>query len=248
MTLSHRQKLTIIPLLFYWPTIFILAHIPIPQLVRRARVSDKSLHYIAYLILIFLLWFAVGPDRKVNWRRAAVWWVLFVVTGYSFVDEWLQYYVAGRSRSIMDFSANLAGMLTGLVLFSFFTFWPALLVVTGMSIFLLTNLARTNLADLLPLTNAAFHLFAYGIFTMLWIRHINHLSDLKLAKHGRLVAELALPLGLLFAVKLFSVVSGRYFVVWDIIIASVAITAVVVINYSAGCLTALVNLFRQNSA
>lgn len=238
MALSHRQKLTILALLLYWPTIFILAHIPIPYLVRKAGVSDKALHYLAYLILFFLLWFAVSPDKKVSWRRAVAWWVFFVVAGYGALDEWLQSYMAGRSASIADFYANLAGMVTGLILFSFLTFYPALLVVTAITIFLLTNLTRVNLADLLPVTNALFYLFAYAIFTTLWIRHIPPLNSTR-AK--RLITALALPTGLLFTTKLFSVLSGRDFPPRDIIIAAAAIAAIVVANM-------LFSLFRRNHA
>ena len=238
MALSLRQKLTIISLLAYWPGIFILAHIPIPQLVHEAHVSDKTLHCLAYLILVFLLWFAISPDRKVNWRKAAAWWILFVVVWYGVVDEWLQIYV-GRNPNVTDFLADLGGTLAGLILFSFFTFWPALLVVTGATIFLTTNLARANLADLLPTANAMFHLFAYGFFTMLWIRHINHFLPLKATKPKWLIAALVLPISLLSVVKLFSVISGREFGLQDVIISLTGIAAVVATIY-------LTALFRQH--
>jgi len=240
VALQHRQKLTIIFLLFYWPSLFILAHIHIPLFVHRAGVSDKSLHFLAYLVLVFLLWFAIGPDRKVNWRRAAVWWILLVVVWYGAFDEWLQASV-DRSSDVADFLADLAGTLAGLILFSFFTFWPALLVVTGISIFLLTNLARVNPAELLPITNAAFHLFAYGFFTMLWIQHIHQLMSLKAPQLKWLIVTLVLPTGLLLVVKLYSVISGRYFGIGDVVLSAIGITAVVVTIF-------LMALFRQRFA
>lgn len=230
MILSLRRKLTIIPLLLYWPAIFILSHIPIPRLVRRAGVSDKTLHFLVFLILSFLLWFAVSPDRKVNWRRAAVWWVFFIMAGYGAVDEWLQGYV-GRNADIMDFSFDIAGLLTGLILFSFFTFWPAFLVVTGIAIFLLTNLTRVNPADLLPITNTLFHLSAYAIFTILWIQYTHQLL-MKTPRLKGLIVILALPTGLLLVVKLFSVLFGRYFNVRDVIISALAIAAATIMYYT----------------
>ena len=237
MALSHRQKLTIISLLFYWPVIFILAHVPIPLFVRRAGVSDKSLHFLAYLILVFLLWFAISPDRKVNWRKAAVWWILLVMVWYGAFDEWLQVYV-GRNPDVMDFFADLVGALAGLILLSIFSFWSASLVVTGITIFLLTNLARANPAELLPITNAVFHPFAYGFFTMLWIRHIHHFLSMKAPQPKWLIVASALPIAFLLSVKLFSVISGRYFGVWDVIISIVGIAAVVVTVF-------LIALFRK---
>ena len=232
MTLSLRQKLIIISLLFYWPAIFVLAHIPIPQLVYKAQVSDKTLHLVVYLILVFLLWFAVSPDKKVNWGKATVWLVFLIMAGYGGVDELLQGYV-GRSCDIKDFLANLVGVTGGLILFSFLTFWPALLAVTGITIFCLTNLARANLTELVPVTNAMFHLLAYAVFTMLWIRQI-HLLPSKMSMPKRLIIALAVPIGLLLVVKLFSVVSGRYFTVFDVIISGAGI-AIAPVGYVFIC-------------
>jgi VanZ family protein len=237
MVLSRRQKLTIISLLVYWPGVFILAHIPIPQLVYKAQVSDKSLHFLAYLVLVFLLWFAISPDKKVNWRKAAVWWVLFVAVWYGVVDELLQGYV-GRNCDVTDFFADLAGTLTGLILFSFFTFWSVLLIVTGTTIFTLTNLIRANLAELLPITNAIFHLFAYGFFTMLWLQYIHLFLPMKAPKPKWMIAALVPPIGFLLTVKLFSVIFGKDFVVQDVIISTVGIITVVATIY-------LIVLFRR---
>jgi VanZ family protein len=237
MALSHRQKLTILLLLLYWPGLFILAHIPIPQLVYKAQVSDKSLHFLAYLILTFLLWFAISPNKKVNWRKAAVWWVLFVVVWYGVVDEVLQGYV-GRNCDVTDFFADLAGMLAGVILFSFFTFWPVFLVVMGTTIFALTNLTRANLAELVPITNAIFHLFAYGFFTVLWIRYIHLFLPMKAPKPKWMIAASALPIGFLLTVKLFSVIFGKDFEVQDVIISIAGITAAVATSY-------LITLFRR---
>jgi VanZ family protein len=237
MVVSHRQKLTVILLLIYWPGVFILAHIPIPQLVYKAQVSDKSLHFLAYLVLVFLLWFAISPNKKVNWRKAAVWWVLFVAVWYGVVDEWLQSYV-GRTCDIMDFFADLAGTLAGLILFSFFTFWPVLLVVMGTTIFTLTNFTRANLADLVPITNAMFHLFAYGFFTMLWLQYIHLFLPMKAPKPKWMIAALALPVCFLLTVKLFSVIFGKDFGGQDVIVAVAGITAVVATIY-------LIALFRR---
>jgi VanZ family protein len=238
MALFRRQKLIIISLLFYWPTLFVLAHIPIPPVVRRAGVSDKCLHFIAYLVLVFLLWCAISPDRKVKWRKAAAWWVLLVTVLYGVIDELLQGVVVGRSCDIMDFFADLGGVTTGLILLTFFTFWPAFFVVTGITIFALTNLTRTSLSDLLPpAANLAFYLFAYGFFTMLWIQNISLFLPSKAPKLKWLIVASALPIGFLVAVKLFSVISRRDFRLQDVIIAAIGIAAVVITIY-------LIGLFR----
>jgi VanZ family protein len=231
MTVSCRKKLTLTLLLTYWPTLFILAHIPIPQLVREVGVSDKNLHFTAYLILVFLLWFAINPDRKVSWRKITGWWVFAVAVCYGIFDELMQGIVTGRSCDAMDFLADVIGMLTGLTLFAFFTFWPAFLVVTGITIFALTNLTRVNLADFLPVTYLAFNLFAYGFFAMLWIQNMNLFLPFKAPKLKWLIAASALPICFLAAVKLFSVAVGRDFRWQDVITATAGIVAVVITIY-----------------
>ena len=118
MTLSHQQKITAVLLIFYWIVLFVFAHIRIPQIVREVDVSDKSLHFLGYLILVFLLWFTISAGRRVNWRRAAPWCVLLVMAVYGILDEWLQTYVAGRSCDAWDLLADLTSTITGLIMFS----------------------------------------------------------------------------------------------------------------------------------
>jgi VanZ family protein len=230
MAISLRQKLTVIPLALYWPAIFILGHIPIPQLVYRARVSDKSLHFIAYLVLVFLLWFVISPDRKVNWRKAAAWWVLFVVAWYGAADELLQSFV-GRSCDAMDFLSNLAGTLAGLILFTFLTFWPALLAVTAIIVFLLTNLASTNPAELMPRASIAFYLFAYGFLTMLWVWNMRLFLSPKAPRPKWLMAALVPPIVFLLTVKVFAVMLGKPFSTTGVIISAAGIAIVVAAVY-----------------
>jgi VanZ family protein len=228
MTLSHQQKIAACLLALYWPALFVLAHIPIPRVVQEADVSDKSLHFLAYLILVFLLWSVVSGNQKVNWRRAAPWLVLFVIVVYGILDEWLQGYVAGRSCDVRDFFSDLAGALASLILSSFLTFWPAGLIIVATFIFGITNVTRANLADLLPKIDAVFHFFAYAVLTVLWIQCMHLFSPIKAPKARWLILALAGPAGFLIFVELFSVVAGKDLVLSEIIISLGAIAAVVI--------------------
>jgi len=161
------------------------------------------------------------------------WLVLFVIVVYGIFDEWLQGYVAGRSCDVRDFFSDLAGALAGLILFSFLTFWPAGLVVMATFIFGITNVTRVDLADLLPVTNAVFHLFAYAILTVLWIQCMQIFPTVKeVTKAEWLLLVIAGPTSFLIIVKSFSVVAGKDLAPSDIIIAFGAIVAVVMIFYS----------------
>jgi VanZ family protein len=232
MTLSHQQKIAACVLVLYWPVLFILTHIPIPRVVQEADVSDKSLHFLAYLVLTFLIWSIVNGNRRVNWRRATPWLVLFVIIVYGILDEWLQGYVAGRSCDVQDFYMDLAGVLVGLIISSFLTFWPAGLAVMVTFIFGVTNVTRVNLANLLPITNDVFHLIAYAILTVLWVQCMHFFTAVKAHKIKWLLLAVAGPTAFLIIVKSLSVITGKGLVLSDIIISFGAIAAVVVIFYS----------------
>jgi len=247
MTFSHQQKIAACVLALYWPALFVLAHIPIPRVVQEADVSDKSLHFLAYLILTFLLWFAVSRNQKVNWRRASPWLVLSVIVVYGILDEWLQNYVAGRSCDVRDFFSDLAGALASLVLSSFLTFWPAGLIIVATFIFGITNVTRANLSDLLPVTNAMFHFFAYAILTVLWIQCMHRFLAVKTHKTKWFILALAGPAGFLIIVKLFSVTAGKDVALSDIIISFGAIAAVITLFYSRALFHKVYNTKNEKS-
>lgn len=233
MLLSRRHKLTVILLLFYWPAIFILSHIPmarVPPWVLQVNISDKVLHYLGHLVLVFLLWFAISPYRRVNWRRAVVWWVILVVVWYGAFDEWLQGYV-GRNPNVMDFFADLAGTLTSLFILSIFAFWPAAVVITATIIFAATNLSRVNLAQTLPTISATFNLFAYSFFSILWVEYMRRFMQLWPPQIKWLKVAFVLPIAFLLMVRLFSAILRRGFGLTDTFAAAAGIGVVVVTYY-----------------
>jgi VanZ family protein len=229
MRLTQRQKITIAVLVPYWVVLIIVAHIPIPQIVYQSQVSDKCLHFLAYLILVFLLWFSISPDRKVNWRSRMAWLLLFVVAVYGGLDELLQPYV-GRTCDLWDFVANAEGILAGLVMFAFLAFWQALLAVLAITIFGLTNLAKANLSKLVPVADAAFHVLAYGGFALVWVQFMDLYLSIK-PLGVRLLLALGVPIGFLLVVKAGSLLLGRHFAMTDLLFAVLAIIVVVTARY-----------------
>ncbi|MHC4635979.1 MAG: VanZ family protein [Planctomycetota bacterium] len=239
MAISKRQKFTIITLVFYWTIIFILTHLS-PVNVSRllpVQVSDKMLHFLAFLLLAFLLWFAINPDQKVKWHQAGVWWILLIVICYGAIDEYLQGYV-GRGTDVMDFLSDLLGTITGLILLTIFSFWSAALTFAGIIIFSLANLTRINSTSLPPLTNAIFLFLAFGAFTLLWVRYIHHYLKPKPPEFKWLIISLALPIGFLSVVELFALLKTSGLRTYNIIISLIAVSAVLVVFF----LTALLKI------
>jgi hypothetical protein len=203
-----RRRTHVLLLILYWPALFVLAHIPIPQMVYAARVSDKALHYVAYLILTFLLWFAISPSEKVNWRGKKIWILAAIIAAYGVADEVIQGLV-GRNCDLGDFGADLIGAAAALVICWLLSYWPAFLTVTGVSIFALTNLARTNMYALLPAGTLLFNFAAYGLFTGIWIRTMRWLN---LGQSRQVWPWMAatVPLALLVVVEIFAIILNRF--------------------------------------
>ena len=154
-----RKKLAVIGLLLYWPVFFTLAHIPLPrvfQQVHQVNSADKVFHFLAYFVLTFLAWGVINPYERVNWRRITVWLVLAVVACHGVLDEWLQGFVQGRVSDVWDFAADMTGAMASLILLTLFPLWPAMLVLAGAAILLLTNCSAVNVTRLMPITGLSF--------------------------------------------------------------------------------------------
>jgi len=233
MAVRRRRKLAIISLALCWPALFVLTHMPMPEEVEGVELSDKTFHFLAYATLVFLLWIALNPERKVRWQKATVWWVLLTVVAYGIIDELLQGYV-GRSCEVMDFVSDLAGAFTSCIILTFFTFWPAAAILGALLICGLTNITPEGLAKISPIGNAMFHLFSYAVFALVWIRCTAppqaRLSDsFRILRADRkwLITALAAPIALLAVVKGYSIARGRCFPIEDVILSVVGIVGAV---------------------
>ncbi len=162
------------------------------------------------MILVFLLWFTFCPKTRVNPRKKAFWWIIITVICYSAADEILQSYV-GRTCDFQDFLANMAGASTAMLLMSVCTFWPSLLIVTATTIFLLVNLARTNIADLMLYVSVGFYVVSYALFTTIWITYLKHRNTKKLSRLRYFGFVAIVPLALLTVVEVSSIMLGKYF-------------------------------------
>jgi hypothetical protein len=242
MKLFRRHILTIIAMVTYWVLIFTLTHIPmsVPNLIFRLQASDKMLHFTAYMLLVFLIWFAINPNAKVNWKKASVWIILFVVIWYGVIDEWLQGYV-GRTPDVRDFLADLSGTVTSLILLSIFSFWTASVVVGAAVIFIFTNFTKVNPGDLVSLPSCVFYLLSYGFLTVLWMRWMHYFASVKIPQPRWFVQALGLPLILLIFTDLFSLIVVGNVGRSSTILSAVGIVSIVLSTY-------LIVRFRQLSA
>lgn len=201
MAISKRHIYSIIVLVIYWPALFILTHIPIPDMVRQAGVSDKFLHFIAYMIFTFVVWSTLSPFEKINWKKWQVWVTAVISLIYGAADEISQQYF-DRGTDITDFYADLAGITTVLIIMSFLRFWPGLLTIAAIVMFILPNFSSGNMLLKSPLLNTLFHFGGFAFFTMVWIHTIDRYLPLKDANIKWLIISFAVPALFLAIVKL----------------------------------------------
>ena len=108
--------------LSYWAVLFVLTHTP-PAKMPPGPASDKLMHFMAYLVLSFLLgttlYLAVPGQRR---RMPLL--VLLAGAAYGAFDELTQP-LSGRACELGDWLADLAGVATvALVLFILVRLFP----------------------------------------------------------------------------------------------------------------------------
>jgi hypothetical protein len=243
MPLQRRHKYILWSLGIYWPALFLLTHIPVPEIAGQSGMSDKMMHLLAYLILVTFVWLAISPYEKVRWNRAKVWLVLAVIVWYGATDEWLQGRV-GRQPELLDFVNDLAGALIGLGILTMLSFWPAMLTLSAIFIFVIAD--RSLLLNLYPQwhLNTAFHLTAYATLALLWIQSLDQRFEFRQKLRIWPLVAIALPLGLLTAVKLIGWYQYHKPIWWvDIATAVFGIAVTVLVCY----LTSLLAIKKQKA-
>ena len=230
MLIFQQRRISIILLALYWPVLIFFAHMPVPDSVRGAHVSDKSLHFQAYLVLAFLVWFSIKPHEKVNWRKFPVWLVLLGLTAYGGIDEVIQGHI-GRSCDMMDLVTNILGITACLFLLTYISFLPAAMLICGFVILGIANVSKSDLSELFPLAYGVFHFFAYSIFTTIWILNIDLLFTKKLEKAKWFAIATGMPICFLLIVRLFSSLLGNSANLENFVIPVIAIILVTAARY-----------------
>ncbi len=96
-------------LVVYWCLMFLGTHAPkVPDPLE--KVSDKTLHFLAYCGLYLLLVIDAATRRRVTWRLLGAYALLCAV--YGIADELLQIPV-GRSADVRDWFADMRGVAAG---------------------------------------------------------------------------------------------------------------------------------------
>jgi len=107
----HKSRLALIALCLYWPTIFIISHIPKRFVPPDVEVSGKVLHIAAYFVLTLLVFLNAGLICSTSLRLKKTWLLVGLIAAYAAVDELLQLYIEGRHGSPVDWTTDMVACL-----------------------------------------------------------------------------------------------------------------------------------------
>ena len=108
-----RAILPWVILAVYWPTLFVVTHLPkLPSV--EVPGSDKTLHFAAYLLLTLTFWLARYGKARPDPRRFRAYLVLIIMAVYAALDELTQGLVPNRYSDPYDWLADVLGVLVAL--------------------------------------------------------------------------------------------------------------------------------------
>lgn len=110
-----------LPLCVYWILLFILTTIPPDKIPQVFSYQDKIEHFIAYLILSFLLMLSLHFQKKNEMvsRKSFLFTIIFLIA-YATIDEVHQIYIPGRYCDITDWLADVTGGIIGIIFSNYF--------------------------------------------------------------------------------------------------------------------------------
>lgn len=74
---------------------------------------DKLVHAALFGVLA---WLALQARARGGARRPALWLLLVAIAVFAGADEWVQQFIAGRSADLLDWVADMTGMLSAVLI------------------------------------------------------------------------------------------------------------------------------------
>ena len=112
--LNRLKTVALTILVCYWLAMFTGTHIPRPEHDILLGASDKLAHFSAYAGLSFLCCLNWSLRRVLAWRQWLV--IVALLAGFGIFDELTQIPV-GRDCDILDWCADLTGIVCGIAAF-----------------------------------------------------------------------------------------------------------------------------------
>ena len=197
-------------LIFYWLGIFAATHIPIPSWTREMGVSDKTMHFVAYMTLALLLWFSTSFEKKADWKKLRPWLLSVIVLLYGLVDELLQHFTK-RSVDPGDFAANALGLAVAMAMVTALPGRHTVMVLTIICPFFLPGLVRAQLIMQGSILEAGAYLAGFTCVTIAWIEYLSSVVGLNFRQLKYLPVFFAPPAGTVIILIIYAQLTDKPF-------------------------------------
>lgn len=209
MKLSKERKFFTFLLVFYWVGIFFATHIPVPDWTRKMGVSDKSMHFVAYLVLMLLLWLSANFEKKADWGKILTWLLMGIVAVYAIFDEGSQYFIEGRSADLYDLLTNLLGAGVAMVLVTILAGHHTAMIPFVVCPIFLPALVSSKLITQGSIIEAAIYGVVFAIITIAWIQYISSAYKFNLKQPRYAPIFFSGPAAIFAIVKIYAVFTNR---------------------------------------
>ncbi len=209
-----------LPLVLYWPMMFVATHIPAAKLPRfEIYGRDVTLHFSSFFILAILYWLARYRWQKPDIRKRSFYIAMIVFAVYAALDEISQSFVS-RNCSIIDWLSDMSGSLTALILlilvrrsiYWLIIYWPAMFLITHWPS---QDTPFLRLPPIWQQYDAALTMVGYSVLTMIWWRTLCPIPRFVFTK--KILITSFVPMVLYaFADELFNLVIHRQFSTTDL--------------------------------
>ena len=108
---SWMSRLALVGLCVYWPTIFIISHIPKRYVPENMTVSGAGIHLLAYSVLTLLVFLNAGLGRSASFRSRKTWILIGIIAAYAAIDEIVQRFIQGRYGAVLDWAVDVCACL-----------------------------------------------------------------------------------------------------------------------------------------
>jgi hypothetical protein len=210
MKTGRKQKFFTAILIFYWLGIFIATHIPVPAWTRQMGVSDKTMHFVAYMVLASLLWFSTSFEKKADWKKLRPWLLSTILLLYSLLDELSQHFMK-RSTDPRDFAANALGLAVAMATVTFLpAFHAAMILVTVCPLFW-PALVKSQFIPQNSMFEVGVYLAGFACITIIWIKYLSSTIGLNFGHLKHLPVFFAPPAGTAVILILYAKLTNKPF-------------------------------------
>lgn len=210
MKTTREQKFFITILIFYWLGIFAATHIPIPDWTGKMGVSDKTMHFVAYMMLALLLWFGTSFEKKADWKKLRPWLLSAVVLLYGLVDELLQHFM-NRSVDPRDFAADALGLAAAMAIVTVMTSWHAVMILVTACPLFLPGIVRSQLIIQGSILEIGVYFAGFACITLAWIEHLSSVVGLNFRRLKYLPVFFAPPAGTVIILIIYTKLTDKPF-------------------------------------